>query len=234
MSTITQSPREAETGKLVPIKHRVLRQSVRETLEEAICDGRLASGSPMVEVAIASELTVSRASVREAMRELERQGLVINFPHRKTIVAPWTPRDVSEFASLRAVLEGLAARLATERNDRPLIADLSAIVKRMQAECRRRSLKALTELDLEFHDRLSAASGHSRLIRLLNDLKAQRRAIISANRAHFLFYPNLKDIPDAHEAIVEGLRARDGDLVARTIEQHVMEGARRLIRLLKV
>ena len=103
-----------------------------------------------------------------------------------------------------------------------------------RAECRRRSLKVLTELDLEFHDRLSAASGHSRLIRLLNDLKAQRRAIISANRAHFLFYPNLKDIPDAHQAIVEGLRARDGDLVARTIEQHVMEGASRLIRLLKV
>jgi hypothetical protein len=54
--------------------------------------------------------------------------------------------------------------------------------------------------------------GHSRLIRLLTDLKAQRRAIISANRAHFLFYSNLKDIPDAYEVIVGGLRARDGEL----------------------
>ena len=72
------------------------------------------------------------------------------------------------------------------------------------------------------------------LIRLLTDLQAQRRAIISAKRAHSLFYPNLKHIPDAHEVIVRGLRARDGELVARTTGQHVMEGACRLVRLLEV
>ena len=105
---------------------------------------------------------------------------------------------------------------------------------RSSAECRRRRPKALTKLDLEFHDSLSAASGHRRLIRQLTDLKAQRRAIISANRAHFLFYPNPKDIPDAHEVIVGGWGARDGELVARTTGQHVMEGACPLVRLLEV
>ena len=105
---------------------------------------------------------------------------------------------------------------------------------RSSAECRRRRPKALTKLDLEFHDSLSAASGHRRLIRQLTDLKAQWRTILSANRAHFLFYPNPQDIPDAHQVIVGGLRARDGEQVARTIGQHVMEGACRLVRLLEV
>lgn len=105
---------------------------------------------------------------------------------------------------------------------------------RSSAECRRRRPKPLTKLDLEFHDGLSAAPGHGRLIRLLTDLKAQWRAIIGAKRAHSLFYPTLKHIPDAHEVIVRGLRARDGELVARTTGQHVMEGACRLVRLLEV
>lgn len=144
------------------------------------------------------------------------------------------PRDISEFASLRAVLEGFAGRLATEAGDKDLVADLTELVRRMRTQCRRKSLKALTHLDLEFHDRLSAASGHRRLMGILNGLKAQRRVIISANRAPYFFYRHLKDIPDAHEAIVQAIRRRDGDLVARTIEQHVMEGVRRLIRLLKV
>ena len=216
------------------IERKVLRQSVRDTLANAIWNGHFKPGSPMVEVAIASELSVSRTSVREAIRELERQGLVINFPHRKTIVAPWTPRDISEFASLRAVLEGFAARLATEQGDRTLVRDLGRLVTLMRTECAKRDFKALTELDLQFHDRLTLASGHSRLIRLLGDLKAQRRSIIGANRAHYFFYPNLRDIPDAHAEVVRAVRKRDGNLVSRTIEQHVMEGARRLIRLLKV
>lgn len=105
---------------------------------------------------------------------------------------------------------------------------------RSSAECRRRRPKALTKLDLEFHDSLSAASGHSRLIRLLTDLKAQRRAIIGAKRDHSLFYPN----PEGHSGRARGhrrgLRARDGELVARTTGQHVMEGACRLVRLLEV
>lgn len=220
-------PRTRERGGLRPVPRVVLRQSVRDALEAAICEGRLKPGAAVAEASLAGELGVSRASVREAIRELERQGLVVNFPHRKTVVAAWSEGDVAEVAALRGVLEGFAGRLVAERLraglESGLLADLEDLSRRMRAELLRRNLRAFIRLDLAFHDRLNAACGHRRLIRLLDDLKAQRRAIIATNDLRTLAH---RGAGFRHDLIVRALRRSDGPEVARAIEEHAMAGAR--------
>jgi DNA-binding GntR family transcriptional regulator len=221
--------RRRDDAALRPVARTVLRQSVRDALQEAICEGRLRPGEVVAEANLARELGVSRASVREAIRELERQGLVVNFPHRKTVVAAWSEEDIAEVAALRGVLEGFAGRLVARRlsagQEPTLLAELSGIGRRMRDELGRRNLDGFIRLDLAFHDRLSAACGHRRLIRLLEDLKAQRRAIIAANDLRTLGEPGAWA---RHDRILRALRSGDGTRVARVIEAHATAGARLL------
>ena len=212
---------------LRPVPRTVLRRSVRDALEEAICEGRLRPGAAVAEAMLARDLGVGRASVREAIRELERQGLVVNVPHRKTVIAAWSEEDVAEVASLRGVLEGFAGRLVAGRlragQEPGLVRQLEGLVRRMRVELLRRNLRAFLRLDLAFHDRLIAACGHRRLIRLLRDLQAQRRAIIATNGLTTL---GSRGVGFRHDPILRALRRGDVAGVARLIEAHATAGAR--------
>ena len=104
--------------RLQPIRldaYKPLREIVSDALRQAIRDGLLPPGERLMEIPLAEELGVSRTPIREAIRILEQEGLVVMIPRRGTYVADMSLKDVTEVFELRSILEELAAELAAER-----------------------------------------------------------------------------------------------------------------------
>lgn len=172
------------------LSRALLRERARAVIRTAIASGELAPGEQIVEAAIAARIGVSRSPVREALRELEQHGLVVSVPNRGTFVVEITAEDAQEIVLLRAALEGLAARLATDamgRRDRRV---LEAIVERMERLARDAGSRPargegtadtgeagsgglaepdFSEADAEFHTTVVQLSGHRRLQRLWSE-----------------------------------------------------------------
>src|SRR5574341_322553 len=108
------SPLDRAFG-LTPVRYRNLVEQIATALRQAIADGKLRPGTRLLEVQVARQMGTSRAPLREALIQLEREGLVVRQPNRGAFVADLTEELVREVASLRGVLEGFAAGLAVKR-----------------------------------------------------------------------------------------------------------------------
>ena len=122
---------------LHPVRYRSMAEQIATTIRQAIADGKLRPGARLLEVQMASEMGTSRAPLREALIQLEREGLVVRQPNRGTFVAELTEDMVREVAGLRGVLEGFAASLAAKRLTSEDFERLEKILKEMLAAARR-------------------------------------------------------------------------------------------------
>lgn len=111
---------------------RPIREIVFEKLREAIFDGKIKKGEHLVESVIADKMNVSRTPVREALRQLEIEGLVLNIPRRGAIVQGITEEDAIEIYDLREVLEGLVARMACKNATEDEIRKLKIFLELME------------------------------------------------------------------------------------------------------
>ncbi len=103
------------SDELGPVSASTLRDGVADALRQAIISGRWSPSSRLHEVRIAQQMGVSRAPVREALRQLEEEGLVRSEPNRGTFVTELSIRDIEEIQRLREVLECFALRRAADR-----------------------------------------------------------------------------------------------------------------------
>ena len=189
-------------------------------LRESIVQGMLPSGRKISERSLASELGISAQPVREALRRLEQDGMVVTLPRRGTVVAEVGPAQLGELGRIRAALEGVAAALAAERITAGDIGTLAAILARMQAGTAAADTEALDEANEEFHALIHHATGNLFLIRSLVSLRAydnlgRHRAVGSTPR----------DLPKAlaeHRGIVAALRKRDPALAEARMRQHIL------------
>jgi DNA-binding GntR family transcriptional regulator len=151
----------AETGSL-------LKERLATELKDAIVRGRLRPGERVIEGAWAREFGVAQASVREAINLLITEGFLVKSSGRSARVTRYTAQDVARIYEVRGVLEGLAAKLASEAK-----ADLSGIeqaLSRMEGAQQRGDVHELVESDLAFHMALAEASGNPVLIDILSRL----------------------------------------------------------------
>lgn len=171
----------------------------------------------MVETAVAEELGVSRTPVREAIRQLEIEGLVKVVPNRGAVVRGMNRRDISDTYSIRERLEGLAARWAAERasdNELRLIKETMALMK-LHAEAG--DLDEASEQDTQFHRLLLEGSKSKPLFNaLLGTVYFVQRA-----RTVSLSVPGRVEKSLAeHEQIFQALARRDPDAAERAVVQH--------------
>ena len=151
---------------LPPVERRVLRHEVLLGLRTGILSGDIAPGTRLLEVPLANELGVSRGPIREALRQLEQEGLVEFFPHRGAVVVGVAEAEVETIYGIRALLEGRAfARACRVVTDEDIDA-LAAMVAKMIEASEAGDLRAVTELDLQFHGRVVELSGFQYLRRL--------------------------------------------------------------------
>jgi DNA-binding GntR family transcriptional regulator len=206
-----------------------LRTEIRQRLRDAIVEGRLKPGEHIVESRLAKQLGISQTPVREALRELEHMGLVVNQARRGTFVRELTAEDAWEVYTLRAHLETMAARLAVARASDDDVARMSDLMQTMLQAARRDDEEEFTRADAGFHELLCEMSGHKLLLRVwrsIHPLNWTQLTVATLKR-------DLVELAERHGEILEALRSRDSDAVERAVQQHVLSVGEEVTRDLK-
>ncbi len=205
---------------LSPIRRSAgLAKEVVERLRRAILNGELAGGTSLPEAQTAAKLGVSRVPVREALVELERQGLVQFESNGRAIVRPFTDDDLTEILGMRATLQTMAARLAAEKLTDDDVERLEAILDRA------RETKDLTDfsgLDSAFHDEIVVIARHKRLSRIWNDLRAQMDLWLSKQhrQREQLTHDVRKATLESHKEMIDCLKTRKPRAAGELMERH--------------
>jgi DNA-binding GntR family transcriptional regulator len=186
---------------------------VYRVLLDAISDGTLAPGERITQEDIAERLAVSRQPVLQALRLLKKDGFVLDAPGRGVLVAPLDARSVEHVYQVRVALDALAARLAAARRaklDR-------ALIDNGRKASRGKSVKAMIDADIAFHNAIYAASGNPWIEQSAHHhwrhLRRVMGAVLQQSKRRATVW-------DEHQAIAAAIAAGDAARAARLIEQH--------------
>ena len=164
------------------VKPVSMRQTVVETIRRALLEGRFHPGQPLSEVALASEMNVSRGPVREALLVLAQEGLVSHSQNYGFSVLEFNERDRTEVQQVRLPLETLALELARPNITESDLRDLNSLTDRMMQAYKEKRHVESTQSDLEFHTLVWARTGNKRLLAALRNLMVPYFAYGSAFR----------------------------------------------------
>ena len=209
-----------------------LRDVVFNTLRSAILMGKLEPGERLMEIALANKLGVSRTPIREAIRKLELEGLVIMTPRKGAEVARITEKDLQDVLEVRESLENLATELACERITEEEIEDLKV---KNEAFCeavqnKNADFSELAELDVAFHDVIFNASKNSRLIQILNNLREQMYRYRLEYLKNAEYYELLVK---EHNLITDGVIRKDKQQVQKAMDKHIQHQKDAVIALIR-
>lgn len=195
-----------------------LRDVAFNTLRQAILKGTLKPGQRLMEIQLAKQLGVSRTPVREAIRKLELEGLVVTLPRKGAEVAQITEKDLKDVVEVRCALEELAVELACERISTAQIVQLKEIVKDFESLIKNKDITALAENDVKFHDIIFTATNNPRLMQMINNLREQmyryRLEHLKDAKAH-------EQLIKEHELIISALQKKDVAKAKETIRYHI-------------
>ena len=185
-----------------------LRDVVFNTLRQAILKGELKPGERLMEIALAERLGVSRTPIREAMRKLEQEGLVVMIPRRGAQVANITEKDLNDVLEVRIALENVAIEKACARMTEEEMRRLWLAAKEFEH----------TEADVAFHEVIYQASDNKRLIQVLNNMREQ----IYRYRVEYLKEGETRDVlVKEHEELTKAIRERDVERAKQLSFQHI-------------
>jgi DNA-binding GntR family transcriptional regulator len=197
-----------------------LSRVVSEQIRGRILDGTLKPGERLVEDRLSAELGVSRVPVREALRGLSAEGLVTLLPRRGATVVEITAEDVAELVEVRALLEGLNARLAAQRHDPEIVAQLQDTLIRGNEAAKTGSADELARLNAEFHERLAEASRNSVLADVMRGLRERTSLAFAINSR-----ARAREDWQEHAGVLAAVIAGDGELAALLATRHVQNAA---------
>lgn len=153
------------------VKPKLLAEEIADQLTEAILEGRLKGGDQLVEMELQKIFNVSRTPVREAIRELEKKGLVDLIPRRGAFVRSVSLNDVQEVFPIRAALEGLAAGTARSLMTEEELTAMEAALGKMDRAVRAQDVKAYRQHHIEFHELFIAGCRNNLLIKTIASLR---------------------------------------------------------------
>lgn len=196
-----------------------LRDVVFNTLRQAILKGELKPGERLMEIQLAERLGVSRTPVREAIRKLELEGLVLMIPRKGAEVAEITVKDLEDVLEVRAALEELAVKDACDNIGEEELAELEKANREFAEVLKGDDLIACVHADMKFHEIIYDATNNKRLLQILNNLREQmyryRMEYLKDRSTHATL---LKE----HQDIVMALRGKEkkkaGDAICIHIE----------------
>lgn len=195
-----------------------LRDVVFNTLRQAILTGELKPGERLMEIHLANKLGVSRTPIREAIRKLELEGLVIMIPRRGAEVAQITEKSLRDVLEVRRALDALCVELACDRISEAELAQLKEACDRFEEATRTKSTKIIAQADVALHDIIVAATGNSRLVQLVNNLAEQMY------RYRFEYIKDVsghEKLVEEHRIIYESIVKKDKKTAAEAVKMHI-------------
>lgn len=203
-----------------------LRDLVFTTLRQAILKGELLPGERLMEIQLAEKMGVSRTPIREAIRKLEREGLVIMVPRKGAEVAGISEKMLRDVLEVRMTLEKLALRLAFKRQGTDLIEKLEAAEQAFQDAIEGEKLIDMAEADEHFHFLIYEAADNDKLRELLNSLKEN----MYRYRLEYLKDENYRrSLMEEHNAIIEAFKANDLEKGLEVTDTHIANQERAVI-----
>jgi DNA-binding GntR family transcriptional regulator len=193
---------------------RDLKGEAYKIIKEAIITQKLPQGSQLKESDLVARLGVSRTPIREALNQLFREGIIDIYPRQGAFVRKWTTADVLEVLILREVLEGVAARLATNRLQEESIKVLEGYFKQYE-----NGVIGYAEADERFHSNIILASGSSRVIALTNGLRDTLQ-MMNMRAVTFRYPERIKNSSAEHMNIIEAFKSRDEMLAEQLTREH--------------
>lgn len=207
-----------------------LREEVFYTLREAILKGQLKPGERLMEITLGNQLGVSRTPIREAIKKLEREGLVVIEPRKGARVAEIARQELNDVLELRLGLEELAIKKACERITHEELKQLETAAKEFADLVSGDNLMELAEADVHFHDVIYRATHNRRLVQLLNNLREQMYRF----RMEYLKDETARKLlNEEHKEILKAVRERDIERAHKFICQHIDNQYAVIIRSLK-
>ena len=201
-------------------EYKPLRDVVFENLREAIVEGRLKPGQRLMEVQLVEQLGVSRTPVREAIRKLELEGLVVMVPRKGAYVANISVKDLMDVLEIRASLEGLGASLAAERRNDEDIKNLAALEVEFEEAVRTQNIDMLLKKDIEFHECIFKSTNNKKLHQLINSLWEQ---VYRFRVTYISDYDSTVNIIEEHKMILDAIKRRDNKLAKKYAMEHIQK-----------
>lgn len=208
-------------------RYRTTPGLVAEVLREAILRNVLTGGQQLRQDEIAAHLGVSRIPVREALRQLEAEGLVTFFPHRGAVVSELSHQEVQEIYEIRIPLEATALRLALPRLTQQDLERAEAILEAIDRET---EVAKWSGLNREFHTILYTPADRPRLLALINTLRTN---VERYQRIYISLMQHKVNSQREHRQILEACRRRDVGTAVQALESHLGQAAQELVAYLR-
>jgi DNA-binding GntR family transcriptional regulator len=206
------------------VRTRSLASLVAQEIEQLILSGEIAPGERLNEQALAARLGVSRGPVREAVRGLERSGLIVAVVNQGSYVRKISVEEALDVFDIRVALTSHAAERAAERATPALLAPMEELLTQLTWAERNGDAAGYYALNLQFHAALFQVAGNARAARIYADLGKELHLF----RRRVLLQPeNMRQSNAEHAAILQALRARDSAAARAAGEAHIRGGRQR-------
>lgn len=217
MANTANAESQSSTGRAT-LDHRTLWQRVHEHLRDEIISGQLTPGTELQEVALATELGVSRGPIREALGRLAAEGLVTIRPRRGAVVRALSSDEFIEAYQVREALEMMAVRLAVPKLTSEDISALEQLIAEMASRGEAGDVQGFFEANTEFHQLFFEVAGN----RMLTELYRQLRGQIDRHRLRSLeLRGNLQRSIAEHRAIMRAANAGDVERAVHLVSEHI-------------
>ncbi|MBY7142942.1 GntR family transcriptional regulator [Virgibacillus sp. NKC19-3] len=200
------------------IVQKPLSELIAEQLRQQIWDRELEFGERLLEVELAEMFDVSRSTLREALKMLEQEGLVISKARKGTYVAQFSNKDLKEIIELRTLVEDHAFTDALSNLSEEHFQKLEAIINQMKEEVERKDWNALFDLDMQFHSYVVGLCNNSRIIKIYDSIQVQIRAYL----VHLdQYYSSHQEFYEEHKELYNALVTKDAKVVYGRVRDHI-------------
>lgn len=195
------------------------RERVAEILREAITTGDLEPGQKLTELELAAQLGTSRAPIREALRQLEQEGLVVSYPYRGTEVLGVSQEEIENvLVPIRVALERFAFDKAMAVVTEEDVTHLNAIIDSMEEAAAAGDLARLADDDIRFHEAIVVLSGQQHCLQIWRTIQPRVRAYF---RRDANYYSDSRAVAEQHRALLDALRGGDRGEGQAAITEHI-------------
>lgn len=198
--------------------HRPLREIVYEELKLLIVKGKIQPGMRLMEEELAEDMGVSRTPIREAIRKLEKEGLITIEPRRGAYVSQLSSQDMVEILEVRQNVEGFAAELAAKRITEEEKTRLIEIAKEYEIAVKENDMPAMIKADTAFHHIIVEATRNKILIQMVEQLQEL------VLRFRYLYYDNFKrsdKMTEEHKMIYEAIMEGKSEVAKESADDHI-------------
>jgi DNA-binding GntR family transcriptional regulator len=224
--TVKERPMSVEASSLLRLEKTSLREQALTALRRAITTGQLPPGTHLVETELSEALQISRGTLREAMRQLQQEGLISAGARGRLSVRHLDAKEIKNIFDVRAALEALAAQELARRRDRSgAVTELRTAVADME-KWAASNLEDRIEADLKFHRTMCHLTGNETLLHSWSSLEGSiRMSIMFAGVDRALKNMDAK----RHLVIVDAIESGDADKAAATVRDHMVGAATVLV-----